>query len=89
MSNCLNIKQLVNIFKRNLEDSIRSKKFDKIIPRNSFKTNYYILNTLSNLNLEKNDCTENIKGYLYDNISSQISPSLGGTNLFNLFNCKF
>jgi hypothetical protein len=87
MSNCVNIRQLGKILKRNVEERVKSVKYEKVIPKSSFKTNYYILNIVSNLNLDKNDNIENVKKYLNENITNQIKTSLGGKNLSYLFNC--
>ena len=88
MSNCTNIRQLVKIFKHNIEENVKRLDYKKSIPTNSFKMNYYLLNTLSNINLEKSDKMDNFKSFLNENVSNQISVHLGGRNLFNLFNCN-
>lgn len=87
MSNCVNIRKLGKLLKRCVEERVRAINYEKVIPKSSFKTNYYILNIISNLNLDPNERTNNIKNYLNENVSNHIKHNLGGKNLFMLFNC--
>ena len=87
MSNCFKIKQLSKVYQEITLDKIKKLDYLNSIPKHSFKTNYYLLNMLSNLNLERNERVDSLHKYLNENVSKLIDNKLGGRNLFNLFSC--